>query len=197
MDAGNKVLYGSYPSRVSAAWKMAIICSRADPLSVDAHVPLFLGVPAGVISKCRDEVEEGISGMKWNANKVGSVALVAAALTLWIELPTGTLRGQTPAPVAQQTPPPATEAPRAAGPGGGRQRGGRANPSLQLYDAQCSGCHGGSDGTPRAAHRVYSTTSGWRPSPTTRSPSSCATEFRIPKCRASRPASSPINSCSN
>ncbi len=87
--------------------------------------------------------------MKWNANKVGSIALVAAALTLWIELPAGKLLGQSPAP-QQQTPPPAAQ----KGAGGGRG-GGRANPSLQLYDAQCSGCHGGSDGTTGRAPSLF------------------------------------------
>ena len=82
--------------------------------------------------------------MKWHGNKVGSVALVAAALTLWIEVPAPRLLGQSPA--SQNGPP-----------GGGAGRGrGRANPSLQLYDAQCSGCHGGSDGTQGRAPSLFS-----------------------------------------
>lgn len=81
--------------------------------------------------------------MKWNANRIVSVVLVATALTVGIGLPA--LRGQTPS-TPQQT---------AGPPGGGRGGFGGLRASQTLFDGQCSGCHGGSDGTTGRAPNLF------------------------------------------
>jgi glucose/arabinose dehydrogenase len=89
--------------------------------------------------------------MVWNVNKVGSVVLVATALVFWIELPPGALSGQSPPTPQQQTPPP----PGQKGAGGGGRGFGGMRASQTLFDGQCSGCHGGSDGTMGRAPNLF------------------------------------------
>ena len=69
-------------------------------------------------------------------NKVPSMVLASAALLVW-----GSLR-------AQQT---QTAAPR----GGGRGQGGAGRASQLLFEQQCSGCHGGTDGTLGPAPNLF------------------------------------------
>src|ERR1700675_4589537 len=76
--------------------------------------------------------------------------LVAATLTSWIELQPDAIRGQTTS-ASQQMPPG-----RQGGPAGGRGGGGGGMRASQtLFDAQCSGCHGGSDGTLGRAPNLF------------------------------------------
>jgi aldose sugar dehydrogenase len=80
---------------------------------------------------------------------VRSAFLFAAALTSWIELQPDILRAQstsTPQQMAQG---------RQGGAVGGRGGGGGMRASQTLFDAQCSGCHGGSDGTLGRAPNLF------------------------------------------
>jgi aldose sugar dehydrogenase len=77
--------------------------------------------------------------MKVQVHDACSVALAAAALTLWIAVPPVALRGQSPTPPQ---------------PAGGRGFGGM-RASATLFDSQCSGCHGGSDGTMGRAPMLF------------------------------------------
>ena len=77
---------------------------------------------------------------------VRSVVLVAAALTFWIEWRPEVLDAQ-----SASTPPQAAPG-RQGGAAGGR---GGMRASQALFDGQCSGCHGGSDGTLGRAPNLF------------------------------------------
>jgi aldose sugar dehydrogenase len=84
--------------------------------------------------------------MKRNGSRVSSIVFVTTALAFWIQLPDEALYGQTAA--TQQQPAPGRQGGAAGGRGGMRA-------SQTLFDGQCSGCHGGSDGTLGRAPNLF------------------------------------------
>src|SRR4051812_27004336 len=75
---------------------------------------------------------------------------IAVALVTWGDLRPEPLRAQN-ASSPQQPPAPG----RQGGAGGGRGGFGGTRASQALFDAQCSGCHGGSDGTLGRAPNLF------------------------------------------
>ncbi|HWB84209.1 MAG TPA: PQQ-dependent sugar dehydrogenase [Bryobacteraceae bacterium] len=79
---------------------------------------------------------------------IRSCVLFAAALALAVEWPQGNLSAQSASALPQQQPAPGRQ-------GAGRAGRGGMRASQALFDAQCSGCHGGTDGTLGRAPNLF------------------------------------------